>query len=79
MTNMVKRAFPGLDDKGRGLECIDDGMTLRDWFAGQALAGFLADTRYTPASTSKYQEWIDATAFRCYGFADAMMKARDAG
>lgn len=41
---MVKRAFPGLDDNGRGLMCMDDGMSLRDWFAGQAMAGMMADS-----------------------------------
>lgn len=69
MTNMVKRAFPGLDDKGRGLQCIDDGMSLRDWFAGQALAGLLAaDWEPQPGRT-----YADVA----YANADQMMKARD--
>lgn len=66
---MVKRAFPGLDDKGRGLQCIDDGMSLRDWFAGQALAGLLAaDWEPQPGRT-----YADVA----YANADQMMKARD--
>jgi hypothetical protein len=49
-------------------------MTLRDWFAGQALAGRIASTRDPEAS-----EW-DATwwARKAYETADAMLKAREA-
>lgn len=48
------------------------GMSLRDWFAGQALAGWLAsyagaDPDMTPDPTS--------TAALCYRIADAMIKA----
>jgi len=70
VTNMVKRAFPGLGDKGRGLQCIDDGMSLRDWFAGQALAGSLANGQ--PLAP-------DQRAANAFLYADKMMKARDAG
>lgn len=70
MTRNVKQAFPVVDDHGRGLVCADDGMTLRDWFAGQALAGSLA---------SGLQCDLDLRAAACYRIADAMMKARDAG
>lgn len=48
-------------------------MTLRDWFAGQALAG------------SNWAAWEercglnDEIAERCYGKAEAMMKARRRG
>jgi hypothetical protein len=46
------------------------GMTLRDWFAGQALAGVLADgTVDLPA---------DRLATTAFGIADAMLKAREA-
>lgn len=71
MKNEVKRAFPVVDDKGRGLECTDDGMTLRDWFAGQAMAGTMADSNVIDKA-----ENIAAVA---YEVADEMMKARDAG
>jgi len=44
------------------------GMTLRDWFAGQALAGLLSDPEIGGiASTVEY-------AYKC---ADAMLKERD--
>jgi hypothetical protein len=49
------------------------GMTLRDWFAGQALAGLCADgnLRIPPDKI-----WPDAVAEYAYGMADAMMEAR---
>jgi len=49
----------------------ETGMTLRDWFAGQAMIAFLGDKKSrTPAALEKYA--IDA-----YAMADAMMKARE--
>ncbi len=49
-------------------ECsVLSGMTLRDWFAGQALAGLQFMETHTP---------YDADAKHCYEMADAMLKAR---
>lgn len=46
------------------------GMTLRDVFAGQALAGMMAD---------KNPPWaFEAAAKAAYAIADAMLKAREA-
>jgi hypothetical protein len=47
----------------------DQGMKLRDWFAGQALAGLYANTgfRYTP----------DGYAFEAYKVANAMIAERE--
>jgi hypothetical protein len=42
------------------------GMTLRDWFAGQALSGMLA-----------YGEEYEPFAERAYLIADMMIKARE--
>jgi hypothetical protein len=48
------------------------GMTLRDWFAGQALAGILIN--YT---TAKFGIGEDICAKHAYEFADAMIAARE--
>lgn len=47
------------------------GMTLRDYFAGQALAGILAKETLWDAAA-------DSLAHRVYNVADAMLKAREA-
>ena len=44
--------------------------TLRDWFAGQALAGLVVTADETSAGA-------DLTAGAAYEYADAMLKARD--
>jgi len=45
-----------------------DGMTLRDWFAGQALAGISAQYGTGDAAM---------IAVECYEHADAMLRARE--
>lgn len=47
------------------------GMTLRDWYAGQALMGLLAQGEHDCGP--------DGIAHDCYLFADAMLAARDKG
>jgi hypothetical protein len=61
-------AFPecGANDDVPGW--LRGGMTLRDWFAGQALAGYLAN----PALHAKVVEW----AHDAYLTADAMLAER---
>lgn len=49
------------------------GMSLRDWFAGQALTGLLGSTH--PDHSAPTWEAYGACA---YGHADAMLKAREA-
>jgi hypothetical protein len=44
------------------------GMTLRDWFAGQALAGLTADPDMPGAARC---------AALAYAYADAMLRARE--
>jgi len=46
------------------------GMTLRDWFAGQALVGLLSGPAVEGVPTP------DRKAVVAYQFADAMLKAR---
>ena len=61
-------AFPTRD--------FDEGMSLRDWFAGQALAGLCANAEYldllpkaSPASEKALAEVVTSIA-------DAMLRAR---
>jgi hypothetical protein len=52
------------------------GMTLRDWFAGQALAGWLASSpgnERHPVVTGQ----DDVVAGHAYAMADAMLAARE--
>jgi len=60
-------AFPVVETHPVHGSRIDFGMTLRDYFAGQALAGLqFMDTERT----------YDTDAKNCYQMADAMIKAR---
>lgn len=45
------------------------GLSIRDWFAGQALAGYLVDISSRPANR-------EAMCFECYKIADEMLKVR---
>jgi len=53
------------------------GMTLRDWFAGQALAGLMANANmpFAPDYAEVEPEQIGAAA---YDIAEAMLAARGA-
>lgn len=51
------------------------GMTLRDWFAGQALAGWLASFGETDRHPVE-KGTQDITAANAYAMADAMLAAR---
>jgi hypothetical protein len=65
------------------------GMTLRDYFAGQALAGFVGqwekeiyEAGVDEISNEKRSqrvraEWIQRAANTSYGYADAMLAARE--
>jgi hypothetical protein len=50
------------------------GMTMRDWFAGQALMGMLHQG-YTPKG--KYEQLGFDFAKSAYAMADDMLKARE--
>ena len=60
----TETAFPAMTPGGY----CTPGMTLRDWFAGQALAGFFTRGNQMPDET---------IARQCYGIADAMLIARE--
>ena len=49
----------------------EQGMTLRDYFAGQALAGYMASEN-TDSTLATIAEWS-------YRAADAMLEAREKG
>lgn len=51
------------------------GMSLRDWFAGMALQGYLAGRNNTRGENPVNFEAERATA-DCYKYADAMLAAR---
>lgn len=61
-----------INDGGSAFPCTDEGkreegMSPRDYFAGQFLMG-----------PSAYVLDLEETALRCYRVADAMLKAREA-
>ena len=52
------------------------GMTLRDWFAGQALAGLLANPGMIDTHNESAMQWVSSHAFHQ---ADAMLVEREKG
>jgi hypothetical protein len=77
-------AFPGQPKGKDGLpvDQFNDGMTLRDYFAGHALAGLMGNSEY-----ERLRQTIDgkvsqdaqhsAMAEMVYQLADAMIKERE--
>lgn len=64
--------YDSFDDatKRWGWACASGGMTLRDWFAGQAAANMVNDDGWgTVANIAKH----------AYDLADALLSARDEG
>jgi hypothetical protein len=59
--------FESKDKYGANIRATTPGMSLRDWFAGQALTGVLADMEM-----SAY-----AKAIYAYEIADAMLAERN--
>lgn len=53
------------------------GMSLRDWFAGQALAGILKVPNPAEPSESAYLGHGELAAFDAYTIADAMLAERE--
>ena len=81
-------AFPHGEIEGQerdadGYLICSRGMSLRDWFAGQALMGVLASQQedgafeyYGKDDGELHENWVPATAYR---IADAMLAARKGG
>lgn len=66
-------AFPAATDNR-------SGMSLRDWFAGQALAGLaavFADYDYVKTAAENGMTVPEFTAKRVYEYADAMLAERE--
>ena len=66
-------AFPILERGANGLELTNPGMSLRDHFAGLALAGLLADLPKTLYGL----DWKENVSRESYALADEMLKARE--
>jgi hypothetical protein len=78
-------AFPVLDScafegGGSRLDCVDKGMTLRDYFAGQALpeATKAAWSEYSEGEI-EYEQIFTRAAEIAYKIADAMLAEREKG
>ena len=76
---MSQLAFPQSNDRVVGSLSIakSQGMTLRDYFAAKALQGLLANPKLQKEILGQggcLSGWIEDSA---YGFADAMLKARE--
>ena len=64
-------AFPQSNPDVAYSDYIGGGMTLRDWFAGQAMQGLLA------CGEAHGQDTRSITAAVSYWIADAMLAARE--
>jgi hypothetical protein len=70
-------AFPKADDRdpitGQGIREGCDGMSLRDWFAGQALIGMISSAPIVDRTAVDKPGWARVA----FAFADAMLAARE--
>lgn len=82
--------MPKTDDGGAAFpnsvqpdfQYAEAGMSLRDWFAGQALVGIVAALGGLPSLGSQFARNPDAPhiyADTAYRMADAMLAAREGG
>jgi hypothetical protein len=65
MADKIHDGGPAFPTDNHPMEKLHGGMTLRDWFAGQALAGCM---------DGRNREQVART---CYELADAMLAARE--
>ena len=80
---MPEQAFPGAYALGPNDDLYppSPGMTLRDYFAAQALTGLMANSG-GPLQSNNYSGWsyancdIGDVAAEAYRIADAMLKVR---
>jgi hypothetical protein len=72
MSTPINDGGPAFPAPAYAANITDTGMSLRDYFAGQALAGMLIN--YT---TQKFGVGEQTCAKGAYEFADAMLAARE--
>lgn len=74
ITPTVAHSVFSQDESGRGLPTFHytPGMSLRDYFAGQALVGLMSDPGLRPDKMAEFQHM----AVRLYQVADAMLRER---
>ena len=76
-TNTTDRAFPSTFHNGWGEP--EKGMTMRDYFAAQALTGAqIWDAVLNGKEATQFAGSVDTLAEVAYAVADAMLKAREA-
>lgn len=63
----MMQAFPF-----KGEYTSNPGMSLRDYFAGQVLAGIMSNSNVTPL----HRDWDVMIAKRAYDLADALLEER---
>ncbi len=61
---------------GCGIMQGSPGMSLRDWFAGQAMAALLSDPKAVPGRGETAEAFAKRVARAAHGYADAMLIAR---
>lgn len=76
LTRQGGAAFPVPTSDAPGSCDAETGMSLRDWFAGQALNGIVAGYWGTPETGGLGPREF---AEEAYDVADAMMRAREGG
>lgn len=65
--------LPPFVDGGRTYQYPEAGMTLRQWYAGQALAGIMANPESPTDENGKEAEDEASVAKVAFAFADAMI------
>ena len=70
-------AFPQSNPDVGYSDYIGGGMTLRDWFAGQALVACYEHAVKTFANEGWPKNWRDEVAMEACRMADAMLAARE--
>ena len=70
-------AFPSVCQDDPGHPVSAPGMSLRDWFAGQALSSVMADIDVVMMSRENGRTWTETVARTSYDIADAMIIERE--